>query len=69
MAFDASMLICLSREIDALRESRIEKIYQPSGDEIVIMLHSAKEILISEIVLSQSVSYEDVEARIVTALA
>ena len=41
MAFDASMLICLSREIDALCESRIEKIYQPSGDEIVIMLHSA----------------------------
>lgn len=33
------------------------------------MLHSAKEILISEIVLSQSVSYEDVEARINTALA
>lgn len=33
------------------------------------MLHSAKEILISEIVLSQSCSYEDVEARINTALA
>jgi len=33
------------------------------------MLHSAKEILISEIVLSQSVSYEDVEARINSALA
>ena len=33
------------------------------------MLHSAKEILISEIVLSKSVSYEDVEARINTALA
>ena len=33
------------------------------------MLHSAKEILISEIVLSQSVSYEDVEQRINTALA
>ena len=32
------------------------------------MLHSAKEILISEIVLSKSVSYEDVEARINTAL-
>lgn len=43
MAFDASMLICLAREIDGLCESRIEKIYQPSGDEIVIMLHSAKE--------------------------
>lgn len=33
------------------------------------MLHSAKQILISELVLSQSISYEDVEARINTALA
>lgn len=33
------------------------------------MLHSAKQILISEIVLSQNSSYEDVEARINTALA
>lgn len=33
------------------------------------MLHSAKEILISEIVLAQSVSYEDVEQRITAALA
>lgn len=33
------------------------------------MLHSAKEILISEIVLSQCVSYEDVEERINKALA
>ncbi|MCL2588950.1 MAG: CarD family transcriptional regulator [Oscillospiraceae bacterium] len=33
------------------------------------MLHSAKQILISEIVLSQKVSYEEVEARLSTALA
>ena len=33
------------------------------------MLHSAKEILISEIVLSQCVSYEAVEERINAALA
>ena len=33
------------------------------------MLHSAKRILISEIVLSQSSSYEEVEARINRALA
>ena len=33
------------------------------------MLHSAKQILISEIVLSQDASYEDVEKRINTALA
>lgn len=33
------------------------------------MLHSAKQILISEIVLAQSASYEDVEKRINTAMA
>ncbi len=33
------------------------------------MLHSAKQILISEIVLSQNTSYEAVEARITKALA
>ena len=33
------------------------------------MLHFAKQILISELVLSQNTSYEDVEARINTALA
>ena len=33
------------------------------------MLHSAKQILISEIVLSQNATYEDVEARINTAMA
>ena len=33
------------------------------------MLNSAKQILISELVLSQNTSYEDVEARINTALA
>ena len=33
------------------------------------MLHSAKEILISEVVLAQNVRYEDVEIRITQALA
>ena len=33
------------------------------------MLHSAKQILISEIVLSESSSYEEVEGRIKQALA
>ena len=33
------------------------------------MLHSAKQILISEIVLSQNASYEDVEKRINPAMA
>ena len=33
------------------------------------MLHSAKQILISELVLSQDASYEDVEKRINTAMS
>ena len=33
------------------------------------MLHSARQILISELVLSTSQSYEDVEAELDTALA
>lgn len=33
------------------------------------MLHSAKQILISELVLSQNTSYEDIEERINNALA
>ena len=33
------------------------------------MLHSAKQILISEIVLSESASYEEVEARLDSAMA
>ena len=33
------------------------------------MLHSAKQILISELVLSQDASYEDVEERINTAMS
>lgn len=43
MAFDAAMLKCTVNEINRLKESRIEKVYQPSNDEIVILLHSAKE--------------------------
>lgn len=41
MAFDAGFLRCVVKEIDDLKESRIEKIYQPSNDEIIISLHSA----------------------------
>ena len=33
------------------------------------MLHNAKQILISELVLSQNASYEDMEARVNKALA
>lgn len=41
MAFDAGLLKCVAHEINMLSESRIEKIYQPSNDEIVVFLHSA----------------------------
>ncbi|MBQ8546670.1 MAG: NFACT family protein [Clostridia bacterium] len=43
MAFDAGFLRCIMSEINELKESRIEKIYQPSNDEIVIFLHSASQ--------------------------
>ncbi len=43
MAFDAGLLRCVMAEIDELKESRVEKIYQPSNDEIVIFLHSASK--------------------------
>ncbi len=42
MALDAGMLNCIARELDELRQAKIEKIHQPSQDEIVIALHSAK---------------------------
>ena len=41
MAFDAGLLKCVVSEINELKESRVEKIYQPSNDEIVVFLHSA----------------------------
>ena len=33
------------------------------------MLHSAKQILISELVLSQSATYEEIESRLNTAMS
>ena len=40
MAFDAAMLNCVVAEIAAQGECRVEKIYQPAGDEIVLLLRS-----------------------------
>ena len=40
MAFDAAMLNCIMNEIAALGESKVEKVYQPAGDEIVLLMHS-----------------------------
>lgn len=42
MAFDAAMLRCVVNEIASLGDGKIEKIYQPANDEIVILLHFAK---------------------------
>ena len=43
MAFDAIMMGAISREISSKGPMKVEKIYQPVGDEIVIMLRSMKE--------------------------
>ena len=43
MAFDAGMLRLVVNEIKNLGECKIEKVYQPSNDEIVLMLHSQKK--------------------------
>lgn len=40
MAFDAVMLRLVANEINSYGELKIEKVYQPSNDEIVLMLHS-----------------------------
>ena len=40
MAFDAGMLRLVVNEIKQLGECKVEKVYQPSNDEIVLMLHS-----------------------------
>ncbi len=43
MAFDAGMLRLVVNEIKQLGECKVEKVYQPSNDEIVLMLHSTKK--------------------------
>ena len=40
MAFDAGMLSLVINEIAVLGECKVEKIYQPANDEIVLLLHS-----------------------------
>ena len=43
MAFDAGMLRLVVNEIKNLGDCKVEKVYQPSNDEIVLMLHSLKK--------------------------
>ncbi len=43
MAFDAAMLRCIANEISCLGECKVEKIYQPASDEIVLLLHTREK--------------------------
>ena len=43
MAYDAIMMGAVAHEISSLGVLKVEKVYQPVGDEIVIMLRSMKE--------------------------
>lgn len=40
MAFDAAMLNCIINEIASYKECRVDKIYQPANDEIVLLLRT-----------------------------
>lgn len=43
MAFDAAMLNCIANEIKMQGECKVEKIYQPANDEIVLLMHSKEK--------------------------
>lgn len=43
MAYDAGMLRCITNEINALEVCRVEKIYQPMNDEIILLLHAGRD--------------------------
>jgi len=43
MAFDAAMLNCVMDEIASYGECKVEKVYQPAGDEIVLLMHSREK--------------------------
>ena len=43
MAFDAAMLNCIMDEIASCGECKVEKVYQPAGDEIVLLMHSREK--------------------------
>lgn len=43
MAFDAAMLNCIMNEIASYGECKVEKVYQPAGDEIVLLMHSREK--------------------------
>ena len=59
-------LLEVARVVKGLMRRDVDRGLSTGGRK---MLHSAKQILISEIVLSQNASYEDVEARINGAMS
>ena len=40
MAFDAAMLSCVADEISSHGECRVDKVYQPANDEIILLLRA-----------------------------
>lgn len=45
MAFDAAMLKCVTNEIASCGECKVEKVYQPANDELVLLLRSREKNL------------------------
>ena len=45
MAFDAAMLWCVTNEIAALGECKVDKVYQPANDELVFLLRTREKNL------------------------
>ena len=45
MAFDAAMLNCIATEISLYGECRVDKVYQPASDEIVLLLRTREKNL------------------------
>ena len=43
MAFDAAMLKCVCGEIASLGECKVDKVYQPANDELVLLLRSREK--------------------------
>lgn len=43
MAFDAAMLNCIMNEIKSKGDCKVEKVYQPANDEIILLLHSKEK--------------------------
>ena len=45
MAYDAGILRHIVNEINSYGACRVDKVYQPSNDEIILLLHAGRENL------------------------